>query len=78
MVPLTTKKDNREFVAGKGSITGSSVGVGEIAIPMKLERIGRNLYRATVSDLKPGEYGILPPGALSPPSTGKIYTFRVQ
>ncbi len=51
-----------------------------IAITVKFEKIGRNTYRATVTDLKRGEYGILAPGAVASnngASSGKMYTFGV-
>lgn len=78
LVPLEVKKDSREFTEAKAGLTGASGGVNKEAIAMKFEKIGRNTYKATVSDLRTGEYGILAPGALASAngaSSGKLYTF---
>lgn len=80
LVPLDAKKDSREFTEAKAGLTGESAGVNKEAIPMKFDRIGRNTYKATLSDLRNGEYGILAPGVLASAngaSSGKLYTFGV-
>jgi len=80
LVPLDGKKDSREFTEAKTGITGESGGVNKEAIAMKFDKIGRNTYKATLSDLRNGEYGILAPGALASAngaSSGKLYTFGV-
>lgn len=80
LVALDSKKENREFTEAKVGLTGASAGVNKDAISMKFEKIGRNAYKATVSDLKKGEYGILAPGALASAngaSSGKLYTFGI-
>ena len=69
LVALDVKKEGREFTEAKAGLTGANGGVNEAAVPMKFEKIARNTYRATLSDLKRGEYGILAPGALSPRRT---------
>jgi len=78
LVPLDQKRDSREFTEAKFGAIGASGGVNKSAIPMKFEKIGRNTYKATLSDLRDGEYGILAPGALASAngaSSGKLYTF---
>lgn len=80
LVPLEVKKDSREFTEAKAGITGTSGGVNKEAITMKFDKIGRNTYKAMLSDLRNGEYGILAPGALASAngaSSGKLYTFGV-
>ena len=52
------KKDHREFVITKVGIGGVSGGA-ENAIPVSYERIGKGMYRATLPDLKAGEYGFV-------------------
>jgi hypothetical protein len=79
-VALDVKKDSREFTEAKVGLMGAKGGVNDSAISMKFEKLGRNTYRATLSDLKKGEYGILAPGALASAngaSSGKLYTFGV-
>lgn len=79
LLMLEAKKEQREFEAGRYGISGVSVGVDKIAIAAKFEKIGPNTYRAAITDLKPGEYGVLPPGAISTAAqSGKIYTFSVS
>jgi len=80
LVPLDPKKDSREFTEAKAGITGESGGVNKEAITMKFEKVARNTYKATLTNLRNGEYGILAPGALASAngaSSGKLYTFGV-
>jgi hypothetical protein len=80
LVLLDAKKGSREFTEAKTGITGESGGVNKEAIAIKFDKIGRNTYKATLSDLRNGEYGILAPGALASAngaSSGKLYTFGV-
>lgn len=80
LVPLDVKKEDREFTEVKVGLTGASGGVNKEAITMKFDKIGRNIYKAILSDLRNGEYGILAPGAIASAngaSSGKLYTFGV-
>jgi hypothetical protein len=81
LVALEVKKDRREFIGGKGGLTGVSMGVAGIAIPLKFERVERNVYRAALNDLKTGEFGILPPGTITATpglTSGKMFTVGVR
>ncbi len=82
LVMLEPSNGRRQFVAGRGGLTGVSLGVSDIAIPLQFERIARNVYKAAVTGLKMGEYGILPPDSIPTGPTnvsmGKMYTFGVR
>lgn len=80
LVPLETKKDSREFTEAKMGFAGASGGVNDLAVSVKFEKIGRNTYKAKVSEMKRGQYGFLAPGALASAngaSNGKLYTFGI-
>ena len=80
LVALDVKKDGREFTEAKVSMFGASSGVNKDAVAVKFDKIGRNAYKATLSALVKGEYGILAPGALASAngaSSGKLYTFGI-
>jgi hypothetical protein len=69
LVLLVPQKDHREFTKARaGAYRSTSTGVDQI--PMKFEKIGHSAYRAKLTELKRGEYGILAP-------SGKLYTFGI-
>ncbi len=80
---LNSRKDHREFTAGKFGLTGGSFGVEKSAIPVKFEKTGTNTYRTSLTNLKRGEYGLYAPDArrggggpgFGP--MGRMYTFGV-
>ncbi len=60
------KSESREFVTNSAGLRGSSS--DENAIPAAFQKIGPNVYKTTLADLKDGEYGFLIMGQ-------KLYTF---
>ncbi|HSR51957.1 MAG TPA: hypothetical protein VLV83_14095, partial [Acidobacteriota bacterium] len=74
------KKNRREFRMLTGGIVHASGGADENTVEFDPERIDPRLYKYRLPDLRPGEYGLLPPGvsnSASAASAGKIYTFKV-
>jgi hypothetical protein len=75
---LDSKKDRREFTTGKAGVTGMTVGVdNDKTVSAKFDRIGPRTYKATISQLARGEYGVWAPGVSALGPKGKIYTFGV-
>jgi hypothetical protein len=74
------KGDRREVELARGRIN-ISTGTQRSAIPFKSERLAKQTYRLKFGVLKPGDYGLLPPGATisaNASSAGKIYAFLVE
>ena len=81
LIELNPKKDTREFTEAKVGVTGASAGVDNQALTLSFQKIGHDTYKATVTDLKRGEYGFLAPGtaiSMTSVSTGKLYSFGVS
>lgn len=80
LLRLDEKKDHREFQAAKMNLAGSQSGANKNAIDVKFEKVAPRTYKASLTNLKKGEYGFLPPGAAlssSTASSGKIYSFGI-
>jgi len=78
LIELSPKKDTREFTEAKVGVTGASAGVDNQAFALNFQKIGHDTYKATITDLKKGEYGFLAPGtavSMTTVSTGKLYSF---
>lgn len=74
------KDDRREVELGRGRIN-VSFSTHRAAIPFQSEKLDKGLFRLKFGVFKPGEYGLLPPGAnltANAASAGKIYTFLVE
>ncbi len=78
---LRQNSDNREFRSETGGVVHSSSGAERDRKDFTATKIGPRLYTFSMGpDFKPGEYGILPPGAISSTnaaSAGKIDTFHL-
>ena len=76
LLRLNTKKDRREFRTMTMGMLGAKGGSSENAVVFESEkRAPRTFAIRATEELKPGEYGILPPGA---GAAGKLYTFTVK
>jgi hypothetical protein len=73
LIALESKKDDREFTEAKIGFASVSTG-DEGAIQIKFDKIARNTYRGTITQVRQGEYGILAPAG---GSASKVYTFAV-
>lgn len=81
LLKLRENSDNREFRSETGGVFHSSGGAERDRKDFTTTKIGPRLYTFTLGpENKPGEYGILPPGAISSTnsaSAGKIDTFHL-
>jgi hypothetical protein len=81
LLKLRQNSDNREFRSETGGVIHSSSGAERDRKDFTPTKIGPRLYTFTLGpETVPGEYGILPPGAISSTnaaSAGKINTFRI-
>jgi hypothetical protein len=82
LLKLRENSDNREFRTMTGGVFHSSGGATRDLVKFDGKKVAPHHYVVQLSEnLKPGEYGILPPGAVSSTnaagSTGKIYSFKV-
>jgi hypothetical protein len=80
LIRLHDDKNDREFRTVTGGVFHQSGGATRDLLPFEGKRLANRTYAVTLSDLKTGEYGFLPPGAFtsaSSASIGKMYTFRV-
>jgi hypothetical protein len=73
--------NSREFRSVTGGVVHSSGGAQRDLIEFQANKIASRMYDIVLSsDMKSGDYGFLPPGAMSSSnmaSSGKIYTFHV-
>jgi hypothetical protein len=81
LLKLRVNSDNREFRSETGGVFHSSGGAERDRKDFTSTKIGPRLYTITLGpENQPGEYGILPPGAISSTnsaSAGKINTFHI-
>jgi hypothetical protein len=71
----------REFRTVTGGVFHKSGGASRDAIEFEAKKIAPRTYSITLSNLKTGEYGLLPPSAGDATGStgrlGKLYTFHV-
>jgi len=81
LLKLHANSDNREFRSETGGVFHSSSGAQKDSVAFTPNKIGPRLYQITLGpEVVPGEYGILPPGAITSTnaaSAGKMYTFHL-
>jgi hypothetical protein len=81
LLKLRVNSDNREFRSQTGGVFHSSSGADRDSVAFKASKIAPRMYQFTLApDLVIGEYGIIPPGAVSTSnaaSAGKMYTFSI-
>lgn len=80
LLRLDEKNDRREFRAMTAGVVHASGGAGKNAAPFLFEKIAPATFKVTLTDLKKGEYGFLPPGfsSASVAASGKVYTFGIE
>ncbi|HEY3827543.1 MAG TPA: hypothetical protein VGL82_23480 [Bryobacteraceae bacterium] len=78
---LHEEKDAREFRTITGGVFHKSGGASRDAVEFDAKKIAPRTYSLTLSKLKSGEYGILPPSSGDATGStgrlGKLYTFHV-
>ncbi len=82
LLELHQNGNNREFRIVTGGVLHVSSGATRDLLAFEQTKIASRTYEVTLpNDLHPGEYGILPPGAVADlngaGSRGKLYSFRV-
>jgi len=81
LLRLRVNSDNREFRSMTGGVFHASGGAKRDSVDFQATKLAPRLYQVTIDPtLGKGEYGILPPGAVSSSnmaSAGKIYTVSV-
>lgn len=74
--------DDREFRSVTGNVFHSQTGADRDAVAFTATKVATHQYEFTLpADLKPGEYGVLPPGGANQrglASVGKVFTFSVR
>ena len=80
LLRLREEKESREFRTVTGGVMHVSGGATRDVVPFESKKLANRIYRITLPNLGAGEYGFLPPGAVtssSSASIGKMYTFRL-
>ena len=81
LLRLNQHKDNREFRSVTGGIFHAKGGATPDLVPFEGQKLASRTFSVTLNGLTGGEYGFLPPGALTQLSgaatLGKMYTFGV-
>ena len=81
LLKLRVSKNTREFRSSTGGVFHTSTGATRDSIDIAPTKVAPRRYSFTLdAATPPGEYGVLPPGAVSTAnaaSGGKLYTFRV-
>jgi len=80
LLRLRESGNGREFRSTTGGVVHSSGGAKRDEVDFEARKIGPRLYEVVLKDVKSGDFGFLPPGAMSSSnmaSSGKIYSFHV-
>ena len=81
LIHLDEQSDSREFRTVTGGVLHASGGATRDVIPFEGKKVASRVYRILLPpSFGAGEYGFLPPGAMTSSnsaSIGKIYTFRL-
>jgi len=81
LIKLNQNDDDREFRTMTGGVFHSKGGATKDMVPFESQKVASRTFTITLTMTKEGEYGFLPPGALTQASAastlGKMYTFSV-
>jgi hypothetical protein len=80
LLRLRDNKGSREFRTVTGGVMHVSGGATRDLVPFEGKKIVNRTYKIVLPNLGAGEYGFLPPGAVtsaSSASLGKMYSFRL-
>jgi len=81
LIKLNEHSDNREFRTMTGGVFHAKGGATNDVVPFEGQKVASRTFTITLTGTKAGEYGFLPPGALTQLSgaatLGKMYTFSV-
>lgn len=77
---MEEKKDRREFEFYELGFASAKEGARKGLVEVKFEKVGKATYKAVLTNVNGGEYGVLPPGAVMSrgvASIGKLYGFGI-
>jgi len=81
LIKLNQNSDDREFRTMTGGVFHAKGGASRDIVPFESQKVATRTFTITLNGTKAGEYGFLPPGALTQLSgaatLGKMYTFSV-
>ena len=80
ILQMEEKGERREFEAMQIGFASAQTGARKGIVEAKFDKVSKATYKTTLSNLKKGEYGILPPGAATSATTasaGKVYAFGI-
>jgi hypothetical protein len=80
LLRLRDAKGDREFRTVTGGVFHESGGATRDLVPFEGKKVANRMYKVVLPNAGAGEYGFLPPGAItssSSASVGKMYTFRL-
>jgi hypothetical protein len=80
LLHLHEHSDSREFRTVTGGVMHVSGGATRDVLPFEGKKIANRMYKVLLPSIGAGEYGFLPPGAITSAnsaSLGKIYSFRI-
>jgi hypothetical protein len=80
LLRLRDNKGSREFRTVTGGVMHVSGGATRDLVPFEGKKVATRTYKIVLPNLGAGEYGFLPPGAVtsaSSASLGKMYSFRL-
>jgi hypothetical protein len=80
LIHLHVEKSGREFRTVTGGVLHATSGATRDVIPFDGKKVASRTFKVSLPHLVAGEYGFLPPGAVSSSnsaSIGKLYTFHV-
>lgn len=82
LIRFRTHSDSREFRTITGGVLHVSGGADRDTLEFTNKHVAQRTWTIPLGDLKPGEYGLLPPGLSASSSAssqlGKMYTFTIQ
>lgn len=80
LLHLREQKETREFRTVTGGVMHVSGGATRDVMPFEGKKVSNRLYKVLLPSMGAGEYGFLPPGAVTSAnsaSIGKLYSFRI-
>jgi hypothetical protein len=81
LIKLNEHKDDREFRTMTGGVFHAKGGADKDLVPFEGQKVASRTFTISLTGTKAGEYGFLPPGALTQLSgaatLGKMYTFSL-
>jgi hypothetical protein len=81
LIKLNQNDDDREFRTMTGGVFHAKGGATKDMVPFQSQKVASRTYTISLTVAKGGEYGFLPPGALTQLSgastLGKMYTFSL-